>query len=608
MAKDELNVEDLIFKSEKSDTDYLELPLSRQAFLLVGAAILIIGLIVFGRIGFLNIAKGGFYTNRNLANVHKVSDLPAPRGIIYDRYGEALVENKSSFSVFLNIAALLRTPEKIEETARQLAEILDLKVEEISAVIGKADLEKTGTLAIARNITLNQVIALKALKLSAVQVADDYLRDYKDGSIFGHILGYVGISAETGEVLGQSGLEAFYDSWLRGQDGQSIAYRDALGESLGVKTIANSTTGNDLITTIDADLQRYFYRRMQSGLATLGREAGVGLAMNPQTGEVLALVSLPSFDNNKVADYLNKSSKPLFNRAISGFYTPGSTIKPLVALAALKEKIIDPALKVLSIGYIEVPNPYDPEAPSRFLDWKAHGWVDLKSAIARSSNVYFYTLGGGLPTSESDLVQSNKRISGLGIEKLNEYWKKFLLGVKTGIDLPAESEGFLPNAEEKENRTGEIWRVGDTYNVSIGQGDLLLTPIQLLNFIASIANGGKIYRPFLIKDKNSVTLFDYSDWEELKEVQEGMIDTVRKYYGTANYLSGLPFPAAGKTGSAQVANNTRTNAFFVGYAPAEKPEIAILVLIENAREGSLNAVPIANDVLEWYYYKRLAND
>jgi len=194
----------------------------------------------------------------------------------------------------------------------------------------------------------------------------------------------------------------------------------------------------------------------------------------------------------------------------------------------------------------------------------------------------------------------------LGIERLWEYWSKFLLGKKSGIDIPAENVGFLPYPEEKEKRTGDIWRLGDTYNVSIGQGDLLLTPLQLLNFTASIANGGKIYRPYLAQHITPEVVFNYSDWqEEISHVQKGMEDAVSKYYGTASMLAGLP--AAGKTGSAQVANNTRTNAFFIGYLPVENPQIAILVLVENAREGSLNAVPIARDVLDWYYKNRILN-
>ena len=176
------------------------------------------------------------------------------------------------------------------------------------------------------------------------------------------------------------------------------------------------------------------------------------------------------------------------------------------------------------------------------------------------------------------------------------------------MDLAGESNGFLPDPEEKERRADDIWRLGDTYNVSIGQGDLLVTPLQLLNYITIIANGGKIYRPHLLKESKPEIITDYSDWQkEIKEVQIGMEDAVQKYYGTAFMLSSLPFSSAAKTGSSQVANNTRTNAFIVSYAPAENPGIAILVLIENAREGSLNAVPIAKDVLEWYYFNRLSN-
>ena len=268
--------------------------------------------------------------------------------------------------------------------------------------------------------------------------------------------------------------------------------------------------------------------------------------------------------------------------------------------------MIGPEKQIFSAGFIDIPNPYFPDQPSRFLDWKAHGWVDLRSALARSSNIYFYAVGGGLGD-----------VRGLGIGKLNEYWRKFGFGVKTGIDLDAENIGFLPNPEEKEARKKDIWRIGDTYNVSIGQGDLLVTPIQLINQIAGIANDGIMYQPHLmekiampdgrIAEENQPKIInDFSGMHDLiVEVRKGMADAVAKPYGTAQLLSNLPFSVGAKTGSAQIANNTRTNAFFAGYAPAENPEIAILVLIENAREGSLNAVPVGKDVLEWYYYNRL---
>ena len=294
---------------------------------------------------------------------------------------------------------------------------------------------------------------------------------------------------------------------------------------------------------------------------------------------------------------------------MSGVYTPGSTVKPMVALAALNEHVIDPKKQIFSAGYIEIPNPYFPDKPSRFLDWKAHGWVDLRSAIARSSNVYFYEVGGGF-----------ENIKGLGVDKLKEYWQKFGFGEKTGIDLDSESVGFLPDPEEKEIRTKDIWRLGDTYNVSIGQGDFQVTPIQLINYISAFANDGKYFKPFVLKkvtgedgavleERQPENVRDFSDLSSyLKEVQEGMKDAVRQPYGTAHLLAELSVSVAGKTGSSQVENNTRTNAFFVAYAPADNPQIAILVLIENAKEGSLNAVPIGKDVIDWYYWNRLVKN
>ncbi|TSC82995.1 MAG: Uncharacterized protein G01um101419_348, partial [Parcubacteria group bacterium Gr01-1014_19] len=487
MSKNELNVEDLVFNEDRRESDYLELPLSKQTFWLMGCAIFLFVIIAFGRSAYLNVIRASFYQDRSLANLHRELELPAPRGIIRDRFGKPLVENKNSFSAFLQVGELLRNHKDIDLVAEKISEILNQDADDLKNFINQANLEKRGAIALARNISRSQTIDLVGLNIPEIEISSDYVREYPDPQAFSHILGYIGESETARELEGQSGIEAEYNAVLRGVAGRMLVYRDAKGKILDKKIAEPPTTGSDLITTVDGELQKFFYDRMKSSLAMLGRDSGVGIALNPQNGEVLALVSLPSFDNNNVSKYLSGRSQPLFNRAISGQYTPGSTIKPLVALAALREKIVDPAFQVLSTGSIEIPNPYDPENPSRFLDWKAHGWVNLHSALARSSNVYFYQIGGGF-----------ERFKGLGIERLHEYWEKFLLGQKTGIDLPAESSGSLPDPEEKEARTGQIWRIGDTYNVSIGQGDLLLTPIQLLSFIASVANGGKIYRPHFV--------------------------------------------------------------------------------------------------------------
>lgn len=627
---EEFFLEESINTSEKK-LDSLELPLSRRAFVLILVVIALVVLITVGQLVFLGGWRGSFYSARAEANVGREVYLPAARGVIYDRFGNPLVENIETFSLAIKVKNLV-SGQFGQLDLSGLLSLLDLSEEELRVQFQEIDLERISTLIIARDIEPEKIVQLKSLDLDGVEIINDYKRYYPSGSIFAHILGYTGFGSSN-EIKGMVGLEAYYDEFLRGEPGKSIIYRDALGNLIDKKLISLAENGSSLNTTIDSELQRYFYYRLWEALDSLGSRAAVGIALNPQNGEVLSLVSLPSYNNNifgktghntEKLRLLNSSSKPLFNRSVSGIYSPGSTIKPLMALAALNEGVVDIKTQVYSAGYIEIPNPYYPDQPSIFLDWKPHGWVNLYSALAKSSNIYFYAVGGGVP---ADAEPEFEKMSGLGIETIKEYWEMLGFGEKTGIDLTAEGEGFLPDPQEKELRTNDIWRLGDTYNISIGQGDLLVTPIQLINQIASIANSGKLYKPHLAKGKpgseNSVgeanlqssristswepeVLVDYSDLgEQLKEVQKGMRDAVRKWYGTAYLLDKLPFGAAGKTGSAQVGG-TKTNAFFVGYAPAEDPQIAILVLVENAKEGSLNAVPVAKDVLEWYYYNRIA--
>jgi penicillin-binding protein 2 len=268
----------------------------------------------------------------------------------------------------------------------------------------------------------------------------------------------------------------------------------------------------------------------------------------------------------------------------------------MVGIAALNEKIISPSREIFSPGYLEIPNPYHPENPSKFLDWRYQGNVNLGAAIAQSSNVYFYAVGGGA-----------LGIKGLGIGKLRQWWQKFGLGKKTGIDMPGEEDGFLPDPDWKQKTQGRPWLLGDTYNVSIGQGDLLLTPMQLAVYAAGLANGGKFFRPYVSSDNNVPAVnIDLSYLKnEFREVQKGMRQTVTSPLGTAKLLDNLPMATAAKTGSAQIKNNTQENAFFIGYAPYENPQIAIMVMIENSKEGSLNAVPVARDVFSWYYENRV---
>jgi len=628
MSKKDLFLEEAVLDDLAEDLEILESPLSRRAFKMVAIFFVAIIALAIGRVLFLGVWNGNFYGQRSLANAGTIKVVRAPRGIILDSSGKPLVENVPSFSVSLNLIEYFKEGSEKEQTIADLEKILNLPQGKINGLLAEVNLERQNSLAVASQLSVDQIIEIKNLNSPLVEVQDDFKRKYSQGGEFAHLIGYTGPADEKdlgknsalsfNDIIGKNGLEAYYDNYLRGQNEEIINYRNAKGEVVDDKILKAAVPGDKLYLNIDGDFQDYFYNSLKKTLANLGSSAGVGIAMNPQNGKVLALVNLPSFDNNKITSSdLTNPLRPLFNRAISGVYSPGSTIKPLVAYAALKENVIDPNQQIYSRGYIEVPNPYFPDKPSRFLDWKPHGWVDMYSALARSSDVYFYAVGGGLPSSESSIVRGSVKITGLGINRLKSYWQKFGLDKATGIDLPFENEGALPDAQTKEKNTGQPWRIGDTYNVSIGQGDLVITPIELMNYISAMANGGKLYKPYVVdkivsedgkviqQNQPEITA-DYSaDGAMFKEIQDGMRDTVAKSYGTSYTLNYLPFNISAKTGSAQIQNNQKLNAFFVGYATSENPQIAILVLVEDAAEGSLNTVPVAGDILKWYYDNRI---
>lgn len=614
--RSELNFEEAVFgEAVYHESDYLEVPASRWAFIFSLALAFIASVAVIAQVGFLILAEGESFKARASANVTREISLPTYRALILDRYGSPIAENKRSFSAYISAQVLYQEGDW-RGIIGNLEAILGIDQGVLVSMLLNSDFGALNWIPVERNITPSEAIAIKGLNSKAIQVIDDYEREYPRGPAFAHVIGYTGVGSG-GSVVGKSGIELAYDEYIKGKNGRYVFYEDALGEVLNERALSEAEPSAPLYTTIDAGLQDAFYKSLGRNLRILGRDSGAGIAINPKNGEVLALVNFPSFDNNVFVDrslskerasILNKPSQPLFNRSVSGLYSPGSTIKPLVALAALREAVAHPADKVFSRGKLEIPNPYFPESPSVFVDWKAHGWVDMASAIARSSNIYFYLLGGGLPDSvpSAGLIDGDLSRRGLGAVRLKKYWQFFGFGKETGLDIPYEESGFLPDPEEKESRTGDPWRLGDTYNISIGQGDLLVTPLQLVNFIASIANGGIIYKPHLLKKENPEILVDYSTWvDEISVVKKGMEDAVQKPYGTARILGELTVSSAGKTGTPQIANNARVNAFFAGYMPAHDPELAILVLVENAREGSLNALPIAKDVFSWYQENRL---
>lgn len=616
MTRKSIQFEDILSDREVEE-NLREVPIPRASFFGLLVVTITIITITAAQLLNLNLIKGNLYSTRALDNVSDAKIKAAPRGIVEDRFGKPIVENAPSFNIFLYPRLLSQDITARSTALSELSGILNINYDDLLQKIDERDWALSDRLLLTNDVSQDELVALSARDDLGIRIEEGFKRAHNTPLAFSQVVGYTGLVGKDDlaenknlvldDVIGRSGLEAYYDQYIRGENGKDVTFKSASGEVKGERVEKESKAGKNVRTYLDREFQNYFYNRLAEQLKSIGRDVGLGIAINPQNGEVLALVNVPGFDINHVGSAIVDPRRPLFNRAISGVYSPGSTIKPLIGTAALTEKVIDPKKQILSIGYIELPNPYNPDKPSRFLDWKPQGWVDLYAALARSSDVYFYEVGGGF-----------KDQAGLGIYKLKEWWNTFGLASKTGIDLPGEKVGFLPDPEWKQQKTGQPWRIGDTYNVSIGQGDFMITPIELVNYIAAIANGGVLYKPRIVESiqdaKGSEVLHTYpstlSDFRDkikgaIPDVQQGMRDAVRKPYGTANLLSSLPVETAAKTGTAQIENNAKTNAFFVGYEPYNNPQIAILVLIENSREGGANTIPVAKDVMLWYYNNRL---
>ena len=576
--------------------------------------LLLLGLAaLFCKSFYLQIIKGGYYFTLAEENRTKMEYTPADRGIIYDRNGAPLVQNVFGFSLSVIPADLPKDKVKREEvlnTASSLAGItraeLDDKLKDSSKYYYQSIVIKTG-------IGYEQAMALKIISsdMPGVNLDIDSWRQYLDGLSCSHLLGYVGkiSSAEydknkdsylLNDNMGKAGLEKQYESYLKGQHGQKKIEVDALGREKKVISQTPYIAGDSLILALDAGLQNEIYGILKDKVKD-GR--AVVVVSNPQNGEILALVDYPSYDNNLFAegikqnDYkklLDDPNKPLLTRSISGEYPSGSTIKPTIAAAALQEKVITRNTTVNSTGGLRVKEWFFP-------DWKAggHGVTNVIKALAQSVNTFFYYVGGGFGN-----------FNGLGIDRLDKYFKLFGLGELTGIDLPGERSGFVPTPQWKEETKKEQWYIGDTYHVSIGQGDLLVTPLQVNSWTATVANGGKIMRPHLalgvIHPDGSKESFppqivrqNFVSSENISIVREGMRETIKT--GSARSLNDLKVAVAGKTGTAQWSTTKKNHAWFTAFAPYDNPTFAVTVLVEEGGEGSTAATPIAKEILQYWF-------
>lgn len=422
---------------------------------------------------------------------------------------------------------------------------------------------------------------------------------------FGHLLGYVSYPQKdragnyfSYEFEGKDGVEKEYAARLGGENGIKITETDVHGVVESESVLEPPVHGEDLTLSVDAEVQSVLYKGMEELAGKVGFEGGAAVIMDVHTGELLAMTSYPEYksqvlsdgeDREEIARYNSSKSSLFLNRVAAGVYTPGSIVKPFVAAAALTEGIIDPAKQILSTGSISIPNPYVKGKDSVFSDWKAHGWVDMRHAIAVSSNVYFYEVGGGY-----------KDQAGLGISRLEKYFRMFGFGEGTGIDLPSENVGTIPNPEWKaRNFDGEPWRLGDTYFTSIGQYGMQVTPLQAVRAIAAVANGGSLRTPSVAEGNHLESVRLPLDPKDLQIVREGM--RMGALEGTARALNVPYVQVAGKTGTAELGvSKEKVNSWVMGFFPYEAPRYAFIVMMEKGpRQNLTGAAFVMRGLLDW---------
>ncbi len=594
-----------------SEVGRIEIPFNKGLLNIFWFSIILALILLFGRTAFLAVVKGAYYQAVAKENRLRIAYIKAPRGKIFDKFGNVLVYNIPSLDLIVDIRGISAGFEFSPEVLEKIKKIFPDRFDELAENFKNKNKEDNAILLL-KNINQTQALLVMESyqKLPGIQVTKTAIRDYSDSLIFSNIIGYEGkIKKEELEEnpgylmtdsIGKKGLEKYYEKDLRGVPGKINVEVDSLGHVVRELGVVNPEAGSDLVLNIDSQLQKKIFDSLSGVLEKENLKAGAAVALDPRSGAVLAMVSIPSFDNNLFAkgisnnDYaslLNNESKPMFNRAISGEYAPGSTFKPVMASAALTEGVITPSTQIESKGGISVGSWF-------FGDWKAHGFTDVKRALAVSSDVFFYSVGGGYGS-----------IRGIGIENIKKYANMFGYGELSGVDIPGEVSGFLPTKEWKEEKFDESWYIGNTYHASIGQGYITATPLQIANSVAVVANGGKLYQPRLVSQikKSDKTIYNKSEIirdgfinaDILKIIKEGMRMTVTE--GTAQMLKDLPVEVAGKTGTAQFGNEKKAHGWLVSFAPYENPEIVMVILVEGQEEDGFNAVPVTNEVYKWYF-------
>lgn len=596
-----------------------EVPLKETMSYILLGIFLLLAIVLFSKIFYFQFFQGKNLQIAAQNNKGSTNIIVPERGIIYDKNLKKLVSNSPAFDLVCDRAHFSVSSDKIAKEITDISIAVGENPADIENKIKSAD---SSQVLVAEDINHDNLLVLetKISNLAGCNIQQNTARNYLYGPIFSQVLGYTArinkdeYSNSTGysinDYIGKTGLEKYYETYLRGSPGQSMPDKSANNDQVLQQPVA----GDNLVLNIDAGLQSRLYNALAENITKMGGKKGAAVAMDPRTGAVLALVSYPSYDDNMFsggisqANYssiINDPNQPLFDRAISAKYPTGSTIKPFEASAALQENIISPDKQINDPGYILIHSQYDPNVTYRYGGVKPHGMVDMKKAIAVSSNIYFYTVGGGYGNQQ-----------GLGPQRIKKYLSLFGWDQKTGIDLPGEFSGFIPDPAWKKSTRGQPWWDGDTYNLAIGQSDLETTPLQVADAYCAIANGGTLYKPQILNkivsgsglDAKIIQQFSpqiirsgFIDPKNLEIVREGMRDGVTQDYGLSKSLNDLPVQAAAKTGTAEIGYQNQFNVWSSVFAPYDNPQIVLVVTAENVNGVGAVTLPVAHDVLQWYF-------
>ncbi len=583
---------------------------------------------VLARAGYLQAVEGADLLRQAQRNQYIFNKIQSDRGVIYDAGFNPLAKNFSAFDLRCAGAALPNNEAEKKKIIDSLAQITGVQPQTLLAAID------AGKNPVLENLDHQSLIVLEARvnDFPGCAVISRPIREYAAGAGLSHLLGYMGkinpeewqSNAEVysiNDYIGRAGLEKSYEAVLRKDPGKLRVERDARGNVISQEVTSPPESGDSIQLWLDGELQQKIHDTMARQLQSLGLKKGAAIALNPQNGGVLAMVSFPEYDNNAFAaadgqtvqSLFDDKDNPLFNRAVSGRYLTGSTIKPFIAAAALQEGIIVADKNINCQGKITVQNQYNPDIVYHFNDNRTHGATNMYKAIAESCNVYFYTIGGGFEGQK-----------GLGPTRIKNYLEQFGWGEISGIDLPGEVAGFIPDAAWKKERFAgtqdQNWTDGNTYWLSIGQEFIGITPLEVANGYAAIANGGTLYRPQMVKNvvdarkniieekKPEVIRDNFIDVKHLTAVREGMrfaVNGAGAPNASALTLNQLGIPMGAKTGTAQLRKGPDgkdlLNAWVAVFAPYENPEIVLLLMAEEVREGTVAVLPVAKEVLGWYF-------